>query len=472
MVSYTRFMLTTPPAVLEPHNTPTQEPLVRMMRVRVKDKHVKVLLAKSQAVNIVWNFSNELAAKVLDREGRFVGAFELQKYLAGASKEGLAVGSAVFQQVAEQFVVSRKRAKRRQLAWRTSSGARRSLGWIPFKAGALGYKGGQVAFEKIRLSVWDSYGLSDYAKRRGGLGSGNFSEDSRGRWYLNISVQILPSSTFVGPSDERRRSTHELGIDLGVKDFATMSDGTKIGSGRFFQRHEVELAVAQRARNRSRTKAIYAKIANQRKDFLHKLTTDLVRKNKVVIVGNVNSSNVAKTTMAKSMLDAGWSKFRTMLQYKGLPFGDCAGTLVRVVNESYSTQDCSACGARNGPKGQSGLDIRQWTCSTCGVLHDRDVNASRNILLRGQVQLALESIELSAPRRPDRKVRVVARVSNKDSGRAPPRTVMAGVGHDPLVVEIPRRLTREDVKYTLESAPWIVGDYHAQSTTVELVAES
>lgn len=163
-----------------------------VLRFRLKDKHAPWLLLLSWAVNFVWNYCNELSAKVFERERRFIGNFELHKYLNGASKEGLAIGSAVFQQVAGEYVTRRRQFKRVKLRWRVSTGSRRSLGWIPFKARSLSYKNGQVSFQGMKLSLWDSYGLTDYE-----LGAGSISEDSRGRWYLNVCVkgkkEALPS---------------------------------------------------------------------------------------------------------------------------------------------------------------------------------------------------------------------------------------------------------------------------------------
>lgn len=94
---------------------------IRVLRLRLKDKHAAALRAMARDVNLVWNYCNDLSARILDRERRWVGASELQRYLAGASKEGLAVGSAVFQQVAEEFVTRRKQFKKRQLRWRVSN---------------------------------------------------------------------------------------------------------------------------------------------------------------------------------------------------------------------------------------------------------------------------------------------------------------------------------------------------------------
>ena len=147
---------------------------------------------------------------------------------------------------------------------------------------------------------------------------------------------------------------------------------------------EEKLAIAQRANKKDRVKAIHARIANRRKDFHHKLSTILVTSYGAIFVGNVNASALAKTNQAKSVLDAGWSAFRTMLQYKC----DHAGVWFDEVNEAYSTQTCSCCKKRTGPKGLEGLGIREWTCSDCETAHHRDINAAENILAAGHGRLA------------------------------------------------------------------------------------
>ena len=119
-----------------------------------------------------------------------------------------------------------------------------------------------------------------------------------------------------------------------------------------------------------------AKINNARKDFLHKLSTRLVNDFDRIIVGDVNASALTQTKLAKSVLDASWSAFRGMLRYKAVKHG----ATFEEVCERFTSQTCSSCGARSGPKGIAGLGIRQWTCSECGVAHLRDLNASLNIL--------------------------------------------------------------------------------------------
>ena len=108
-------------------------------------------------------------------------------------------------------------------------------------------------------------------------------------------------------------------------------------------------------------------------------TSNLSKSHAAIFVGNVNASGLAKTSMAKSVLDSGWSTFRTMLRYKC----DDAGVWFEEVNESYSTQECSHCHERSGPKGRSELNVRHWTCVHCLTDHDRDTNAAINIRNRG-----------------------------------------------------------------------------------------
>ncbi|MFY2597409.1 RNA-guided endonuclease InsQ/TnpB family protein [Achromobacter xylosoxidans] len=346
---------------------------IRVLRVRLKDKHAAALRAMARDVNFVWNYCNDLGMQVLRREGRFLSGFDFHKYLNGASKEGLGIGSAVFQQVAEEFATRRRQFKKARLSWRVSNpkSRRYSLGWIPFKARSLSYRAGQVRFQGMALSLWDSYGLGDYE-----LGAGNISEDARGRWYLNVTVKVNKQA----PSALRS----SIGIDLGLKDFFATSDGQKVVAHRFYRDLEPALAIAQRAGKKQRVKAIHVKIAHRRKDFLHKLSSRLVKQHGAIFVGNVNASGLAQTRMAKSVLYAGWSTFRTMLKYKC----DDAGVWFDEVNEAYSTQTCHVCACRTGPRGLSGLGIRAWSCSACGTIHDRDVNAAKTILARGLARLA------------------------------------------------------------------------------------
>ncbi|MDY7218441.1 transposase [Denitrificimonas sp. JX-1] len=120
---------------------------------------------------------------------------------------------------------------------------------------------------------------------------------------------------------------------------------------------------------------------------MHKFSRNLVNRCGEIYVGNVSSLKLVKTTMAKSVLDAGWGQLKTMLDYK------CAhaGIVFKAIDEAYTTQTCSSRGSlpESRPKGIAGLGIREWTCSGCGVTHDRNINAAQNILAAGHGRLAV-----------------------------------------------------------------------------------
>lgn len=348
---------------------------MKTLHIRIKDKHCKALDALARDVNMVWNYCNELSYEHFRRTGKFFSSYDLQKYTAGATKEGLSINSASVQMIGAELVDRRIQFKRTKLRWRTSFGSRKSLGWIPFRHDCIRYKNGQLRYAGQCFGLWDSFGLSNYR-----LGSGNFSQDARGRWYANICVE---QTEFCGPMPSAQ--TTSVGIDLGLKECAVASNGQRI-EGRFYRKLECKLGVAQRAGKKTRARAIHAKIANQRRDMLHKFSTTLVNNNAAIFVGDVASTKLVKTKMAKSTLDAGWSSLKTMLEYKS----HRAGIIFEVVNEAYTTQTCSCCGCipASSPKGRAGLRIREWICSECDTVHDRDVNAARNILAVGHGRLA------------------------------------------------------------------------------------
>jgi putative transposase len=354
----------------------------RTLKLRIKDKHTKVMLAMARDVNTVWNFCNETQYRSLQRYANkpkvWLSGFDLQGLTNGFSKcEGVNIGSATQQAVCEEFATRLKQFKKQRLNWRVSNrkSAKYSLGWVPFKARALTYKNGQVRFNGINIGLWDSYGLSKYEFR-----AGSFNEDSRGRWYLNIAVKFQVEEKRVPDGSS------VLGIDLGLKSLATYSNAEKFEPKQWYRESEQALGIAQRANKKRRVKAIHARIANQRKNAIHKETTALVKKHAAIFVGNVNAKALAKTGMAKSVHDAAWTTFRTQLKYKAIRH--CV--VFEEVNEAFSTQTCSCCGSipPSSPKGRAQLGIRQWKCSPCGAVHDRDVNAARNIARRGLATLA------------------------------------------------------------------------------------
>jgi IS605 OrfB family transposase len=343
---------------------------VKTLKLRVKDKHASILGQMAREVNMVWNFVNETSQRSIRERQKFMSAYDLQKYTAGYTKcDGVSIRSGTVDQVCTEYTTRRFQFKRSRLAWRVSNprSTRRSLGWVPVKKQEIRYVGGQIKYAGHLFSLWDSYGLSNFELR-----SGSFNQDARGRWYFNVVVE-----TKVSPSDGRSA----IGIDLGLKTAVTVSDGQNF-EGRLYRASEAKLVKAQRASKKRLTRTIHAKIRNQRKDELHKFSTKLVKENGAIFVGDVSAASMIKTSMAKSTFDAGWSMFKTMLEYK------ChqAGVVFEVVKEGYTTQTCNVCGVIAGPKGRAGLKKRVWECE-CGAVHDRDVNAALNIRARGLASL-------------------------------------------------------------------------------------
>ena len=230
---------------------------------------------------------------------------------------------------------------------------------------------GPTVGDRVRLA---DTGLLIEVEKDYTLGAGSFSQDAAGHWFLNICVKVKKQPAIRVPL-----AASAIGIDLGLKSLLADSEGGTVEAPRFYRDLEPALAVAQRAHKKDRVRALHAKIGHRRKDFLHKHSTALVRQHCAIFVGDVNAQALTQTRMAKSVLDAGWSMLRTMLKYKS----DDAGVWFREIDEDFSTQECSHCHARTGPRGLAGLSVRVWTCSACGTAHHRDTNSATVIRDRG-----------------------------------------------------------------------------------------
>jgi len=260
-------------------------------------------------------------------------------------------------------------------------------------------------------------------------------KDCSGRYFLSFVVDTAPDLL---PEVEA-----EAGIDLGLSAFAVLSDGTKIDSPRFLRRAEKKLRRLQRelsrkqkgSKNRAKARVKvarqHAKVADRRRDWHHKISTQIMRENQAVFVEDLAVSGLGRTRLAKSVHDAGWSAFVGMLEYKAVKHGR---TLTKVDRTFPSSQICSACGFRDGPKP---LHIRSWTCGACGTVHDRDHNAASNVLTEGRRIIAAGRAEtLNACGAPVRRAHVPAQRGEAGSPRK---------GHT-TQTEIPGLQAREHVK--------------------------
>ncbi|CAL9527633.1 RNA-guided endonuclease InsQ/TnpB family protein [Streptomyces cellulosae] len=203
-------------------------------------------------------------------------------------------------------------------------------------------------------------------------------KDSAGRYFASFVVET-------GPEELLPETTPEIGIDLGLGHFAVLSDGRKVDSPRFLRRAEKRLKKAQRAlsrkekgssnRNKARLKVAraHAKVTHARREFHHQLSTKLIRENQAVAVEDLAVKGLARTRLAKSVHDAGWSAFVSMLEYKAARYGRA---FHRIGRFEPTSQVCSQCGVKDGPKP---LNVRVWTCQACGAVLDRDINAAVNV---------------------------------------------------------------------------------------------
>jgi IS605 OrfB family transposase len=182
-----------------------------------------------------------------------------------------------------------------------------------------------------------------------------------------------------------------VGIDLGLTDTAATSDGDKLIAGQFYRGIEHKIAQAQRRGHKRQAKRLHRKAARRRKDALHKFSRRIVDQYQHIFIGDVSSLKLAKTRMAKSVLDAGWGILKAQLQYKGQQAGRC----VTVIDERNTTRACSNCRALTGPTGLDMLVVRSWMCRGCGETHDRNVNAGKNILFAGRCSLSVSGNESS-----------------------------------------------------------------------------
>jgi putative transposase len=331
-------------------------------RFRLKDSSASWLGKTARATNFVWNYCNETSINAWKSQSKFLSAFDLIKLTTGASKE-LGLHSQTVNAVCEEYATRRKQFKKVRLRWR----GKRSLGWIPFKASGIKVTEDSVRYFGHELKFWSSRPIE------GKIKTGSFSQDARGRWYLNIVAE--------GPQSQEPCLDGQVGIDLGSSTLATLSNGKKYPNHRYLRRMEFQLSKAQKDGKKKRTKAIHAKIKNSRTDTNHKITTEIAREYKLIVCGDIGSKQLAKTKMAKSTYDASWYQIKSFLKYKA----NARKGLVVLVNEARTSQTCSCCGeiSTSSPRGLKGLGIREWVCSLCNSVLDRDVNAALNILRLG-----------------------------------------------------------------------------------------
>ena len=249
---------------------------------------------------------------------------------------------------------------------------------------------------RLRLPKVGYVKVVEHRRHEGRILTATISHERSGEYYASVLCEIeQPKSLPV--------TDKVVGTDLGLHDIIVCSDGERVSSPKYFRKSEQKLARIQRVFSRTqkgsnghekarlKVARCHQKIKNQRNDFLQKLSTKLIRENQVICLEDLSVKGLERNhKLSKSVTDASFSKFVSMLEYKAEWYGR---KVIKIDRFYPSTQICSGCGYKNESiKGLKGLKVREWICPECGEVHDRDLNAARNILKEGMKALNLRNV--------------------------------------------------------------------------------
>jgi IS605 OrfB family transposase len=317
----------------------------------------------------VWNWA--IRKIELDAgKGVYYSKFDFQDLVAGHGKK-IDIPTHVLRGMLSMAHTSWQRCFKKIAKKPRLKGLRNQLNSIPFPDTIKDPKDNHIKVPGIGSVKFHAMNLPE-----GRIKCGRIIRKASG-WYFCLFIDAEPKAI-------PHTGDGEVGIDPGFMSLLTLSTGEKIEHPKEFVKSAKKLAQMQKGRHKKLTARIHERTANKRRDRNHKLSRRLVAENKVIVFSADNHKGISKK-FGKSVTSAGHAQLQSMLNYKCI----ASGREYIEVNPKGSTMTCSTCGKVSGPKGLAGLSVRQWSCSECGSLHDRDTNAAINTLIAG-AGIALE----------------------------------------------------------------------------------
>ena len=348
----------------------------RQLKLRFNNSQAQQLDTWLFRLTGVWNWSIRKIEQDA-KDGIYYSQKAFHNLLADHGKK-LGIPSHTLQEMLDTAWIAWQRCYKKLAKKPKLKGRRNKLTSIPFPDPFKAPEGTRIHIPGIGHVRFHTQDLP-----QGRIKSGRIVKRASG-WYLCLFIDAYPQSI-------PHTADGAIGIDPGFHTLLTLSTGEKIAHPNELRQTAHRLAQAQRGDRTHLVARLQERLANQRKDRNHKLSRRLVAENHRIVWSKDRQTAIAKV-FGKSVASAGHAQLRGMLAYKCT----ASGREFLEASSKYSTKTCSACGSLSGPTGYAGLSVRQWTCSACGAVHDRDVNAAINTLIAG-VGITLEHRRKAVP---------------------------------------------------------------------------